>query len=103
MQTMENTNKIVSQDLLDKVQATKAIVTAHSLLGVGMFQHRHSEALKQSLDFLTALHKQILDECIVHPDADKVQELVDYRAEQKKQAELQALIEAEQLNNQGQE
>lgn len=75
-----------AKDLLDKVQATKALVTAHSLLGVGMFQHRHSEALKQSIDFLQALHSQLLEECLAHPDADLIQELVDYKQEAEKQA-----------------
>lgn len=85
-----------AQDLLDKVQATKAIVTAHSLLGVGMFQHRHSESLKQSIEFLAALHKQILAECMLHPDSDLIPDLVEYKAEAKKQEELSKLIDAQQ-------
>lgn len=95
---MENTeqNQAVSpapsQDLVNKVQAAKALVTAHSLLGVGMFQHRHNEAVTQSLDFLAALHKQILTECLEHPDAHLVQDLVDYAAEAKKQEELKKLL-----------
>ena len=75
MQTMENNeqNQAVtpatqpSQDLIDKVKAAKALTTAHSLLGVGMFQHRHSEALAQSIKFLEELHKQVLTECLNHP------------------------------------
>lgn len=95
---MENTQEnqavtTVSQDLQDKLKATKALVTAHSLLGVGMFQHRHTEQLNQSLQFLAELHKQILEECLFHPDADKVQELVDYKAEVQKQEQLKQLIE----------
>lgn len=85
---MENTeqNQAVTpaQDLQDKVQAAKALVTAHSLLGVGMFQHRHQEALTQSLQFLAALHKQILEECLAHPDADLIPDLVEYKKEANK-------------------
>jgi hypothetical protein len=76
-----------AQDLVDKVQATKALVTTHSLLGIGMFQHRHSEALQQSIDFLAALHKQILTECLKHPDANLVPDLVEYAEQAKKQEE----------------
>lgn len=96
---MENTqeNRAVSpapaDELINKVQATKALVTAHSLLGIGMFQARNQEAVKQSLDFLAALHKQILEECLNHPDAHLVQDLVDYAAEAKKQEELKQLLE----------
>ncbi len=94
---MENTEQNqavtpISQDLLDKVQAAKALVTAHSLLGVGMFQHRHQDALKQSIDFLTALHKQVLDEALQHPDADKVPDLAAYREEQELKAKQMAEI-----------
>ena len=79
---MENQEVIViSQDLQDKLAAIKALVTAHSLLGVGMFQHRHQEALKESLKFLEALHKQVMEEALLHSDADKCQELVDYKAQ----------------------
>ena len=85
----------VSQDLLDKVQATKAIVTIHSLLGVGMFQYRHNDQVKQSLDFLGNLHKQVLDDALSHPDADKVKDLVDYKAEKEAQEKLQELIKSQ--------
>ena len=88
-----------SQDLLDKVQATKALVTAHSLLGVGMFQARNHEAVTQSIEFLAALHKQILTDCLQHPDAHLVQDLVDYAEAAKKQEELQKLM-AEQAKEQ---
>ncbi len=95
---MENTqeNQAVTpapaDELINKVQATKALVTAHNLLGVGMFQARNQEAVKQSLEFLAALHKQILEECLAHPDAHLVQDLVDYVEEAKKQEELQKLM-----------
>lgn len=96
---MENTqeNQAVSpapaEELINKVQATKALVTAHSLLGIGMFQARNQEAVKQSLEFLAALHKQLLEECLNHPDAHLVQDLVDYAAEAKKQEELKKMLE----------
>lgn len=95
----------VSQDLLDKVQAAKALVTAHSLLGVGMFQFRHQEALKQSIEFLANLHKQVLDDALSHPEADKVADLVQYKAEKEAQAQLQQLLkeQAEKEQSQGQE
>lgn len=95
---MENNeqNQVVkqpAQDLIDKVQATKALVTAHSLLGVGMFQHRHSEALSQSIDFLAALHKQVLDECLEHPDSDLIPDLVEYKEAAKQQEQLKQIVE----------
>lgn len=106
---MENEQKAVEtttpadlpQDLLQKVSATKAVATAHSLLGVGMFQHRHTEALQKSIDFLTSLHKQILEECLSHPDADKVPDLVEYKEEQRKQAELAKLVAEQKAAQQG--
>jgi len=69
----------IAQDLQEKLLAIKALVTAHSLLGVGMFQHRHQQALSESLKFLEALHLQVMEEALVHPDADKCQELVEYQ------------------------
>lgn len=89
-------NQEAPKDLLDKVQAAKAIVTVHSLLGVGMFQFRHQDQLKQSMEFLTALHTQVLDECLLHPDCEKVQDLVDYKAEQERQAQLKELMDQAQ-------
>lgn len=89
-----------AQDLLDKVKATKAIVTAHSLLGVGMFQARNHDAVQQSIEFLGALHKQILSECLEHPDADLIQDLVDYREAVKKQEEFNKLVAEQAQSNQ---
>lgn len=78
MQT-EETQPQVAQDLLDKVQAIKALVTAHSLLGVGLFQVCNHKQVEESLNFLMALHSQVMQEALAHPDADKIQELVDYK------------------------
>ena len=85
--------KEAAQNLQDKVKAAKALVTAHSLLGVGMFQHRHSEALKQSIEFLAALHKQVLDECLNHPDSDLIPDLVEYKEAAKQQEQLKQIVE----------
>jgi len=85
--------KEAAQNLQDKVKAAKALDTAHSLLGVGMFQHRHSEALKQSIEFLAALHKQVLDECLNHPDSDLIPDLVEYKEAAKQQEQLKQIVE----------
>jgi len=92
----------VSKDLLDKVQATKALVTVHSLLGVGMFQIRHQDQLKQSMDFITELHKQVLEECLLHPESDLVEDLVEFRKEKERQESLQKLMD-EQVNKESHE
>lgn len=82
---MENQPVTPSQDLLDKVKAAKALTTTHSLLGVGMFQFRHQEQLKQSIEFLESLHKQVIAECLAHPDCDLVPDLFEYKMEQERQ------------------
>lgn len=69
----------IAPELTDKINALKAITTVHSLLGVGMFQHRHSEALSESIKFMEALHKQVMDEALLHPDSDKSAELVEFK------------------------
>ena len=80
---MENQEVItISQDLQDKLNAIEALVQTHTLLGLGTFQYRNHQALKSSLHFLESLHKQVMEEALAHPDADKVQSLVEYKAQQ---------------------
>ena len=82
MENVEQTQPAteVSQDLQDKLSAIKALVTVHSLLGAGMFQVRNAKTVEDSIQFITALHQQVMEEALNHPDADKVQELIDYKA-----------------------
>ena len=97
---MENQSVTPSQDLLDKVKAAKALTTAHSLLGVGMFQFRHQEQLKQSLEFLELLHKQVIEECLQHVDCDLVPELVEYKAQQDEHEKMQEILKAQSITGQ---
>lgn len=85
-----------SVDLPKQIQAAKALVSVHSLLSVGMFQHRHQDSLKQSLEFLSALHSQVLEECLSHPDADKYEDLVSYKKQLLAQAELNNSVQKAQ-------
>lgn len=101
LQTMQESQEKqevnLPEELKDKLSAIKALVTVHSLLGVGMFQHRHTPQLTESLKFLESLHKQVMEEALQHPDADKAPELVEY----KQQLVMEALQKS--IKEQGQE
>lgn len=72
----------IDPSLIQKVQALRALATAHNLLDKGMFPHAKMEAVRLSLDFLRALHEQMKQDALAHQDADKVQELVDLKGAQ---------------------
>ena len=50
-----------------------------------MFQSRNHVQVMESIEFVSLLHKQLMEDALVHPDSDKVSELADY----KKQAAIQ--------------
>lgn len=65
----------IAKELIEKVQALRALATCHNLLDRGYFTHVQAVAVVQSLEFLKALHGQVKDECLSHADSDKVPEL----------------------------
>ena len=90
MENKEIAQTQVSQDLLDQVQSAKALVTVHSLLLVGTFQQKNMDALKQSIDFVAALHKQVLEASLKHEQADLLPELVEYKKQAQQTAQFAA-------------
>lgn len=71
----------IDPKLLQSVAALQGIATCHNLLDQGSFQYKYSQAIAQSLEFLKVLHSQVKDECLKHPDSDKIPELVALKAQ----------------------
>lgn len=65
----------VPKELQEKVAAVAALAQTHQLLNVGHFQVANSGRLVQSLQFITMLHAQMLNEAKSHPEALLVDEL----------------------------
>lgn len=72
---MTDTTAEVPKDLADKVGALKALATTHNLLQEASFRSSFLPAVQDSLSFLKILHQQMQDECLAHPDCDKVEDL----------------------------
>lgn len=64
----------VDPKLMGHVGALKALVVCHNLLDEGLFPRGHFPAIQASQQFLMNLHKQVMDEAIVHPDAPRIPE-----------------------------
>lgn len=65
----------IAQDLLEKKQALRALVTTHSLLNEGAFPKAAFQAVVDCQDFLTNCHKNLRQDVLSHPDFDKDPEL----------------------------
>lgn len=71
--------KLTDPELEKKIKALKALVLTWKLLEEGHFQKQHFEALCQTQEFLMALHKQLAEEALAHPDAMNSPELVELK------------------------
>jgi hypothetical protein len=69
----------IDPQLTTNVASLRAITTCHSLLNEGLFPRRAFEAIAGAQLFLETLHKQMTDECLAHPDADKIPDLKTLR------------------------
>ena len=77
----------IAPELLQQLQAIRALATAHNLLDKGLFSHEKAEAVRVSLDFLRSLHTQCVDTAIQHPQADLIPELASFKAKASEGAE----------------
>lgn len=79
---------VVPEDLEQKVNALKALVTLGKLLNqVGFFPYTERVRLEQSIAFVGGLHKQMFEECQKHPQAFMVEGLLPKASEQDKPAQ----------------
>lgn len=70
----------IADDLKEKLGALAAIVETNNLLNVGMFQVSNHMRVVRCGQFLNLLHSKLLDEAFVHPDSDRVPDLVQLKA-----------------------
>lgn len=70
----------IAKDLLENVGALRAIATIYSLLDRGMYNHNQAHLVQQSLEFVRALHKQVSETALAHPQADLIPELQQLKA-----------------------
>lgn len=67
----------IPDDLNQKLQALKNVVNAHELLSLSSFPGSHAERIFVALQFLTALHDQLLKEARQHDSAHLVEGLLE--------------------------
>ena len=63
------------KDLSDLYNALKSIVITNNLLKAGLYPLGHDELYKISNQFLGSLHKQLLNQMMLHPQSDLIPEL----------------------------
>lgn len=66
----------ISEEFSNTLKGLGALTTIHNLLQKGTFTYDYRFALDQSISFIESLHKQSTDNALLHPEADKVPELV---------------------------
>lgn len=71
----------ISQELQDKVKALKQIINCHDLLNQGQFSGFHNKRIGEGLEFLAALHKQMMDDVQADPQAHLIPELLQDKGE----------------------
>lgn len=64
------------KELVDKVKSLKQIINIHDLLNQGTFQGFNNKRIAEGLDFLTALHKQLLADAQNDDQAHLIPELI---------------------------
>lgn len=65
----------IPQDLQEKISALRAIALTHKLLNSGAFPVSAHDGVKLSIEFLTALHTQMMEEASKHPSSSLIPEL----------------------------
>lgn len=69
----------VDPELEGKVRALAALAATHHHLGRAHHPLAVAAQVQECLEFLTILHSQLLEEALVHPDADKVEQLIEVK------------------------
>lgn len=72
----------VSPDLVQKVQALRGLATTHNVLDKGFFPRSLNGAVDMSVEFIRALYENLKSECLAHPDADRIPELVQLKGQE---------------------
>lgn len=70
-----------SKELKDKVSALKQIINCHDLLNQGQYPGFHNKRIAEGLEFLAALHKQMLEDVQADPQAHLIPELLQAKGE----------------------
>lgn len=65
---MSEQNTTIPQELTDKVKALKQLINVHDLLNQGQFPGHANKRIAEGLEFIAALHKQLLGEINEHPE-----------------------------------
>lgn len=87
----------ISEEFSNTVKGLGALTTVHNLLQKGTFTYEYRYALDQSISFIESLHKQAIEAALVHPEADKVPELVALKeARAKAEVEQNTIVKAEE-------
>ena len=76
-------SELPPKDLEDLWGAVIAISTAHNLLNNGSFPYAHRNGVGVALEFLGALHKKTLTQCVEHPKQHLIPEIATLAAAQK--------------------
>ena len=61
--------KQMPKDLEEKAKAVQAIANVYDLLNLGVFSGHLSQRNVEAQKFIAALHKQMLEELLAHPEA----------------------------------
>lgn len=77
-----STKPTIDQDLLNKVQALKALTATYNLLDRGSYPHNALVAVVESMKFVRSLHEQLLAEALAHPEASEVPELSKFKGQE---------------------
>jgi hypothetical protein len=72
-----NNEPIIDKDLTDRVNALKAITNIFDLLNSGHFPRQDYERLNACMRFLSSLHETMLNHTRQHPEAHKIEGLLN--------------------------
>ena len=82
------TKEEIPNDLQAMLGSLAALVTIHTLLQRGMFQFAENDAIASSIQYVEALHTQVMSEAKAHPKAHLSPKLVAANKTPGEQAKL---------------
>lgn len=87
----------ISEEFSKTLKGLGALTTVYNLLQKGTFTYDYRFALDQSISFIQSLHNQSTDNALLHPESDKVPELVALKeARAKAEIEQTIVVKAEE-------
>ncbi len=87
----------ISAEFNGHLQGLRALTTVHDLLQKGAFPYGYRNALELGIAFIESLHTQSTEQALLHPEADKVADLVALKeARAKLETEKKTIEKAEQ-------